>query len=1305
MSSASAVQSGGSKIYADCAATDVLIRESDSHCVTKKQLKNLSIGLPNGNTITSTTAGLLSFPGAVGNTLTPTQHNIPAHILADKDLSTSLLAIAPLCDNGLTVVLTNTSIQVTDVPVQVPYVVYHGFKKPEDRLWALPLESQKSSLHGSANIVVKHDNLSDAVAWVHASFGSPPTSSFLNMLSRMFVRIPGISAKIARANMPNSMATAMGHLKRTRMGQHSTKPVEIKSQLTAISQDVEEPDDPNNLYIQILDPASCHIDNTGRFPVTSVSGNNYILIAVCDGYIRAVPMPSRKATDIVKAVKSVFVFFTSHGRSPLLQRLDNETSNHLFDFYRTNDITWQLVPPYCHRGNKAEKAIGTYKEHFISILCTTSPGFPGNRWDGLMPLAEITINLLRPCTHNKYISAYEGMLKKKYDMVAHPFGIAGCRVAVHESRGQRASWAPLSTPGYYMGPADATVRCHNVLVTKTNSLRVSDSVAWFPTPLRMPGSSVLERLNSAIDNLGTSIKDLSANSAYSVQFPQLQDITQDAFDSLSVLSSLFLPHSSTTQPEQSTDLPALPEVAAVPEVPLEPPPPVQRVSPGTAVGSDETTMVTGSPRVPPPPVQRVPAEAAVGSGETQSPTVVQSISPEPVGMAIIPEPLPFRPPKHQRPRKTAITPKATASQRPSKILQQKQYHNQRPQQLPSLPEMDRPNQPFRPQKWPTDRVTRRGAKASSVANAQRVSTSALPTPIEQKAVAYSTLNLDAHGKPLTYTSALAGPNQSDWSQKNDEEIIRLLLSDTLDPILHDNIPRDRLKDIAYYNPQVKEKMKDGEVIRRVRGTVGGNVIDYPGDVSAPTAEMAVVKLLVQSTISKDAEWMTADISDYYLNTPLERPEYIRVPLKYFSTAVMERFKLTPFIRNNAIECQINKGMYGLKQAGLLAQQQLIPHLALHGYDQCKNTPCLFKHRSNGVIFTLVVDDFGIQYTDKAGAEHLMATLRLLYRITVDWTGRKYLGSTIIFNRPLHQVSMTMPGYVSKALKRFNHGGKHAHSPSIHTPPQYGVKVQVPTIDDSPPLDAAGTKFIQEVVGVFLFYARAIDSTMLPAVTALSSEQTKPTAKVMASALRLLDYAAAYPDNALVFHACDMILFNQSDATFLSLSGARSKAGGIFYCGNRDQFDVVNGAIHALSIIIDVVTGSVAESEYGSMFINGQIGHWLRVILEDLGYPQPPTLILCDNETAVKIANNSCKAKKSKSMDMRFHWIRDRVKQGQFIVRWRAGAHNLADFFTKPLPVSEHLRLMPLLVHTPHPPSSTYKARQHQRAQAYRKSKA
>jgi hypothetical protein len=70
----------------------------------------------------------------------------------------------------------------------------------------------------------------------------------------------------------------------------------------------------------------------------------------------------------------------------------------------------------------------------------------------------------------------------KYEMVAHPFGIADCRIVVHESRSQRVSWDTLGTPGYYMGLTDAVVRSHNVLVTKTNSLQISDSVVWFPAP-------------------------------------------------------------------------------------------------------------------------------------------------------------------------------------------------------------------------------------------------------------------------------------------------------------------------------------------------------------------------------------------------------------------------------------------------------------------------------------------------------------------------------------------------------------------------------------------------------------------------------------------------------------------------------------------------------------------------------------------------------------------------------------------------------------------------------------------------------
>ena len=177
----------------------------------------------------------------------------------------------------------------------------------------------------------------------------------------------------------------------------------------------------------------------------------------------------------------------------------------------------------------------------------------------------------------------------------------------------------------------------------------------------------------------------------------------------------------------------------------------------------------------------------------------------------------------------------------------------------------------------------------------------------------------------------------------------------------------------------------------------------------------------------------------------------------------------------------------------------------------------------------------------------------------------------------------------------------------------------------------------------------------------------------------------------------MVLHIQSDASYLSRPNARSVAGAIFYLGNLNQPTHINRSVNTLSTIIPAVVASVAEAEYAALFLAGQEGVWLRHILHSLGYPQQATTILCDNKCAEGIALDTIKPKRTKSIDMRFHWIRDRIQQKQFIVTWRKGADNLADFFTNPLPVNIHQSLMPLLVHIPpaslsgHLPPSTARA--------------
>lgn len=151
----------------------------------------------------------------------------------------------------------------------------------------------------------------------------------------------------------------------------------------------------------------------------------------------------------------------------------------------------------------------------------------------------------------------------------------------------------------------------------------------------------------------------------------------------------------------------------------------------------------------------------------------------------------------------------------------------------------------------------------------------------------------------------------------------------------------------------------------------------------------------------------------------------------------------------------------------------------------------------------------------------------------------------------------------------------------------------------------------------------------------------------------------------------MILLAHSDASYLSESEARSRAGGHIYFGDNQNDTVPNAAISNISVIIPTVVASAVEAEYASAFITGQACTSIMHAAMDLGYPQHTIGITADNDCAVGIANNTVKQKRSKAIDMRYHWIRDQVKQRKISITWKPGATNLADFFTKAHPVHHH----------------------------------
>jgi len=171
---------------------------------------------------------------------------------------------------------------------------------------------------------------------------------------------------------------------------------------------------------------------------------------------------------------------------------------------------------------------------------------------------------------------------------------------------------------------------------------------------------------------------------------------------------------------------------------------------------------------------------------------------------------------------------------------------------------------------------------------------------------------------------------------------------------------------------------------------------------------------------------------------------------------------------------------------------------------------------------------------------------------------------------------------------------------------------------------------------------------------------------------------------LRFTASDMILHIHSDASYLSESKARSRAGGFFYLSNNSEHPPINGAIHVHSSIMRSILASTTEVEVGALFYNAQDGAMLRTTLTELGHPQPATLIQTDNAVADGIINDRVKQRRSKAIDMRFYWVRDRVRQGQFCIHWKKGSENLADYFTKHHPPAHHKAMRPTYLQSPEP---------------------
>jgi hypothetical protein len=1235
----------------------------------KLALTPITVLLPNGATMNSTHTAELDLPDL------PSQARV-VHLFPHL-ASGSLISIGTLCDAGCTALFRQHRLYIFNPKGRI---IIQGTRQ-SNKLWTIDPITQPTH---TLSAVIDAPTIAERIAFYHASLFSPTLSTLCKAIDADYLTtFPQFTSQQVRKYPPSTIATAKGHMNAQRSNIKSTKtmhkkpyalyngtviPLPIPLQPHVIPPDddpIQEPPQslpkvqptpkPNPLpppaplptsttsprstisppttINQVIPPITTHrthyvysscapitgqifSDQTGMFIATSSRGNKYLFLLYDydSNSIHSEPIPNRNKETLLSAYTTIITTLKQRGLHPKLQRLDNECSKLMSDHMDKEGIDYQLTPAGLHRRNAAEKAIQTYKNHFIAGLCTTHPDFPLNQWDRLIPQASITLNLLRPSRINPNLSAY-AQVHGAFNYNKTPLAPPGIQVLAHVKPKDRKSWGTHAEKGFYLGPALRHYRCHNVWVTRTAAQRIIDTIKWLPHGnIKMPHPTRESLILAAINDLTAAINTIQDTTL-------LPPVSTQTHTTLTQLGNIF----------QQLKTPVLTPSKSNPDILI------------------------------PAPLPRVPPQATTGT------------------------PLPRVPPIHSN---TPSLPLLRRSSRKHTLTQQP------PTSLPRVPVT---------RAQTAQRRSARIALLQHAANELLALQNIAPTAVNHL-TATEALNAVLNqqtGKMEEYRHLLQGEDREKWLNAASKEFARISqgraqndvpYTDTVIWLHPDDLPPDKIatymRICANYRPQKDDPF-------RIRCTIGGNRIIYLGPTRTPAADITLFKIFINSVIStKGAKFMNIDLKDFYLSSYMKDPEYMLVPFKNFPPDIVKHYQIEKLVKNGHVLAKVIKGMYGLPQAGRLAYDQLTKHLARADYLPTEHTPGLFKHKTRDIQFILIVDDFGIKYKAKEDVEHLIHHLKEKYALTVDWDGKTFCGIHLTWNYTAtpRSVQLAISGYVGKALKRFNHPQpkKPQHSPHQWTPPTYGAKVQLATNQDPDfqKLTPKQQKFIQEFVGVFLFYGRAIDSTMLPALGTIATHlHHAPYDTLKQKIDQFLDYAATHPDATLKYIASEMHLWVHTDASYLSETKARSRAGGFFYLSDKPTLPIKadaspptpNMPIHVLCKIIDAVMSSAQEAETGAGFLNAKDAIPMRQALEDLGHPQGPTPLQFDNKVANGILNDDIVQKRSKAMDMRFYWLRDRIRQLQFHAHWKKGPLNKGDYPSKHHPTKHHVEVRPQYV--------------------------
>jgi hypothetical protein len=345
------------------------------------------------------------------------------------------------------------------------------------------------------------------IRYLHAAAGFPAKDTWIKAIKNGHYKTwPGLTVDAVSKYFPESIETPKGHLKKQRQNVRSTKQLLVEE--TSEDEELTRAVAKQNIMIKMVNASeTIYTDQSGKLPVQSSKGNTSLMVMydVDANAIDAEPIRSHHDSHMIPAYQRLWQRL-NRGRvnKPKLHILDNEASEKFKTAIKGN-CDLQLVPPDTHRRNLAERAIQTFKSHFISILAGVEPNFPMNLWDRLVPQAVVTLNLLRQSRKNPAILAYQHV-NGVFDYNKTPLGPLGCAVEMHESANRRRTWDPRSLSGWYIGTSMEHYRCHKIFCKRTRSERISDTVIFQHRYITQPEITPEDTIVKAVGDLASALR-------------------------------------------------------------------------------------------------------------------------------------------------------------------------------------------------------------------------------------------------------------------------------------------------------------------------------------------------------------------------------------------------------------------------------------------------------------------------------------------------------------------------------------------------------------------------------------------------------------------------------------------------------------------------------------------------------------------------------------------------------------------------------------------------------------------------------